>query len=715
MRLLNTIALLVVGSAVAVANPIPSSQVVVPIDQSRLMPAPASMTLQNGQLRLGPNFRVAFVGHADARLNAAVNRMVKRLTHRTGIELPPRYDADPKAAALVIECKEPGNPLPALGDDESYTLDVTRQNATLKANLPVGVLRGLETLLQLVEADPQGFYLPAVSVSDKPRFPWRGLHIDTARHFQPVEVIKRNLDAMAVVKLNVFHWHVVDDQGFRIESKKFPKLHEMGSDGLFYTQDEVRDVVQYAADRGIRVVAEFDMPAHTTAWFVGMPELASLPRQYAIERQFGVFDPVMDPTREETYRFLREFLKEMTTLFPDAYIHVGGDENTGRDWKNNPRIVEYMTKNNIPNTEALQTHFNQRVAEIVEKLGKKMVGWDEILAPGLPKTAVVQSWRGTRALAIAAKQGHDGILSAPYYLDNMKGAAPYYLADPMADDRELTPEQAAHILGGETCMWAESLSPETVEHRIWPRAAAIAERFWSPRDVRDVEDMYRRLAFVDGYLEEAGLQHKANSGRMLRRLAASDDITALQQFADVVQLYSLGARDALKQDTQQTPLTRFGDSIPAEPSAAREVPRQIVKLLMDPKSQEAADELLATFKGWKQLSAELRPVMENSPQLRENLVRANELDELADVGTAAVNILTGSKAPSPQFLSASLKLTDRAAKGKTLVHFPWLNGMRLLIAAAAEAPALRDATPEERAMRLVSLDKQYTIHETWHW
>ena len=180
--------------------------------------------------------------------------------------------------------------------------------------------------------------MPAISIDDSPRFPWRGLMIDVSRHFIPLDVLKRNLDGMAAVKLNVFHWHLSDNQGFRVESKKFPKLHELGSDGLYYTQDEVRDLIAYARERGIRVVPEFDMPGHSTAWFVGYPELASGPGPYEIERKWGVFDPAMDPTREETYKFLDEFIGEMARLFPDQFFHIGGDEVNGKQWDANPKI-----------------------------------------------------------------------------------------------------------------------------------------------------------------------------------------------------------------------------------------------------------------------------------------------------------------------------------------------------------------------------------------
>jgi hexosaminidase len=246
----------------------------------------------------------------------------------------------------------------------------------------------------------------------------------------PVEVVERNLDAMAAVKLNVFHWHLSDDQGFRVESKRYPKLQEEGSDGNFYTQAEVRQVVAYARDRGIRIVPEFDMPGHATAWFVGYPELASAPGPYSIERKWGVHRPTMDPTREQTYAFLDAFIGEMAALFPDPYFHIGGDEVEPTQWDSSPSIQAFVRAHRLNNARDLQAYFNQRLERLVKKHGKTVVGWDEVLSPGLPADTIVQSWRGPAALAEAAVQGHRTLLSFGYYLDHLTPAAEHYANDP---------------------------------------------------------------------------------------------------------------------------------------------------------------------------------------------------------------------------------------------------------------------------------------------
>jgi hexosaminidase len=292
---------------------------------------------------------------------------------------------DGPEATLVIHATHPANPVQQLGADESYTLEITSTGATLSAPNRLGILHGLETFLQLARITPAGFAVPAVSIQDQPRFPWRGLLIDVCRHFIPPDVLKRNLDGMAAVKMNVLHLHLSENQGFRVESKIFPKLQELGSDGLFYTQAEIRDLIAYAGDRGIRIVPEFDMPGHSTSWFVGYPEIASGKGPYQIDRRWGILDPTMNPTEERTYDFLDAFIGEMAKLFPDAYFHIGGDEVNGKEWDANPQIQEFMREHGIQNNAGLQAYFNRRVQAIVSKHGKIMMGWDEIFDPDLPK------------------------------------------------------------------------------------------------------------------------------------------------------------------------------------------------------------------------------------------------------------------------------------------------------------------------------------------
>ncbi|HET8782880.1 MAG TPA: family 20 glycosylhydrolase [Pyrinomonadaceae bacterium] len=402
-----------------------------PTPQIDLIPVPASVKFHPERLTVDASFKVATRGHSDDRLKGAIARFMKRLEGRTVLTLEPGLATDDQMTQLIVHCDGPGRNVPSVAENESYRIDITRRQAILKAPTVVGAIRGLETLLQLLSADRNGYYLPGVLIEDQPRFPWRGLMIDVARHFQTMETLKRNLDAMAAVKLNVLHWHLTEDQGFRVESKKYPKLHQLGSDGNYFTHEQVKEIIAYARDRGIRVMPEFDIPGHSTSWLVGYPELGSAPGPYTIERRPGIFEPALDPTREEVYKFLDGFLSEMAALFPDEYLHIGGDENEGKQWDRNPAIQAFMKEKGIKDNHALQAYFNTRLLKILQKNGKKMIGWDEILQPELPKDIVIHSWRGTAALAEAARKGYYGILSNGYYIDLIQPASHHYASDPL--------------------------------------------------------------------------------------------------------------------------------------------------------------------------------------------------------------------------------------------------------------------------------------------
>lgn len=454
-----------------------------------LMPKPSSLKAAAGEFLLTPVFSFRIEGPRSARLQSAAARSVAELRGKAGFS--PTVPAS--TAALTIQIHAPSAAVLPADQDESYHLQVAPTGITLDAQTDVGAIRGLQTLIQWVQQSQGRFVLPDVEIDDTPRFRWRGLLVDCSRHFEPVAVIKRTLDAMEVVKLNVFHWHLIDDQGVRIESKAFPKLTSVGSDGQFYTQQQIRDVVAYANDRGIRVVPEFEMPGHSTAWIYAYPELSSGARPTGFRAEFGIAPYAMDPTREETYQFLDRFLTEMVPLFPDAYIHIGGDETSAPDWKSSPRILAYMQSHNLKDSAALQAYFNQRVLKILVRLNRHMIGWDEIFNPALPKDIVIQTWRGEASMSISTAEGYQGILSAGYYLDGMKSAEEHYLVDPAPSDAPLTPSQRTLVLGGEVAMWAEFINEHTADSRIWPRAAAIAERLWSLESTRDIDDMYRRL------------------------------------------------------------------------------------------------------------------------------------------------------------------------------------------------------------------------------
>src|ERR1700744_753228 len=472
---------------------------------NNLMPQPAKLSVLSGDIPRTSQLRVSLDATRDPLLQRAAERMIYGLEQRAAIRLD-RSFADQGAGLIQIRVVDHNLQRPADGMDESYSLDIQDNAVTLSAQTDFGAMHGMETILQLVDSSSAGYFLPALHISDSPRFPWRGLMLDPGRHFLPVANVLRTLNAMAAVKMNVLHLHLTEDQGFRIESKRFPKLQEFGSEGKFYTQDEIRQIVQYATDRGIRVVPEFDMPGHTTSWLVGYPELASQPGPYHVEHGTGVFNPALDPTLDSTYEFLDGFIGEMSTLFPDEYLHIGGDESNGEDWKSNPQIVRFMREHHIQNTKELQAYFNTRLEKILTKYHRRMVGWDEILQPDLPSDVVVQNWHGIEFLIAGAKSGHRGILSQPFYLDHHYSAEQIYAADPIPSNSGLTPAQEKLILGGEACMWGEQVDFNTVDSRTWPRTAALAERLWSPASVRVPRDMYRRLEVVSLALDGLGIE-----------------------------------------------------------------------------------------------------------------------------------------------------------------------------------------------------------------
>jgi hexosaminidase len=610
-----------------------------------LMPVPANVQLGNGSLKIDTGFTVALTGHTDARLSGAAERFVERLAKQTGLLLPMK-PANGTKATLVVRADHDSKPVQEVGEDESYVLEVKPDGASITAPTDLGALHGLQTFLQLVSVTPDGFAAPTVSIKDTPRFPWRGLMIDTARHFIPLEVLRRNIDGMEVVKMNVFHWHLSENQGFRVESKKFPKLHQMGSDGLYYPQDEIRGLIAYARERGIRVVPEFDLPGHSTAWFVGHPEFASAPGPFTIERKWGVFDPAFDPTNEKVYKFLDEFIGEMTKLFPDHYFHVGGDEVNGKAWDANPKIQEFIRAHDLKRNAGLQLYFNKKLQGIVSKHGKSMVGWDEVLDPTLPKDIVIQSWRGQASLAEAAKQGYRGILSNGYYLDLGWSAARHYAVDPMGDAAAgLSAEEKQRILGGESCMWSEYVNAENIDSRVWPRNAAIAERLWSPQEVRDPGWMYARMHVISGELEWLGLTHQHNYLRMLRRIAgaaSSEEFNALKNLADVVEPVKDYTREqtAAEPATSDMPLNRVVDAIPLESRVGREFGELVDKYVASTCHDAALGaQIREQLILWRDNDAKLQPLAQRSFLVKDVAATSQDLAAVAGAGLAALDAL----------------------------------------------------------------------------
>jgi len=677
------------GAVVAVATPQPTD----------VMPAPVEARVTQGRVPVGGELDVATEGVGAPRLAGAIARVKDRWLSRVG-----PAGAKTVSFKIFVACDQSGGAVPTETEDESYTLDIDAAQAVVRAPTDIGAMHGLQTLLQLLKRDDTGWFLPVVSIKDRPRFPWRGLMIDVARRWQPIGVIERELDAMEVVKLNVLHLHLTDDQGFRIESLTHPELQAKGSDGLFFTQEQMRSIIAYAAARGIRVVPEFDIPGHATSWVVSHPELASLPGPYGIERQWGVFNPVLDPTNEATYALLGDFLGEMAALFPDRYIHIGGDENNGIQWNANARIQGFIRGHGLRDNEGLHAYFNKRIAAILAKDGKRLVGWDEIANPELPRDCVIDSWRGADALASSAALGFDGILSNGFYIDLCYPASDHYAADPIPASSALAADQRRHVLGGEATMWAEWVTPETIDSRIWPRTAAIAERLWSPADIRDVPEMYRRLAIVSSRLEEAGTLQERNKEVMLRHLVGEnlgipgmDSLRTFIGLIEPVKHYERGRRQVW--ENQLVPLIYIADAAQPESEASREFADRVDALLFSQGAMDVAKagSISRSLGAWSAAGKEVADTLVgNFPALREASVPARALVDACAVGSEAVSALASGAPLRGDKLTGDLAALDRSGElNGAAVMLPILLPIRLLVAAAAREAERPGLSPEQ--------------------
>lgn len=634
---------------------------------STLLPLPAEASYGQGRLPLKAALKPLLPAATDPAVAAAVGRTLGRLSPGTKTA---------GTATLQVRYGRVGQP--EKFDEERYSLRVTPMGVSIDAPTSLGVLRALATLEQLPRTDKKQRYLPEVDIRDQPRFAWRGLLIDAARHFMPVAVIKRNLDGMAAVKLNVLHWHLTDDQGFRVESKVFPRLHTVGSpDGLFYTQAEVKEVLAYAAARGIRVVPEFDMPSHTTSWIVAYPRLKSADSTYAPYTKWRTTNVAIDPTRETIYTFLDSLLTEMTGLFPDPYFHAGGDENDGRNWRRTPRIVAWMQAHGMTKPDGktvdkhqLQTYFNRRVLALLQPRGKKMIGWDEILGPDLPKDVIIQSWRGKKGLNEAVKLGHPALLSSGYYLDLNLTAASSYLTDPLPPDTPLTPTEQPLVLGGEAAMWAEFADSVVLDSRIWPRAGAVAERLWSPRAAtQNVGDMYRRLNLLSPQLEVLGLRHRRAPELLLKQLAGSASVAPLRILAEVLEPVKEYKRHFQGFDyTTATPLTRLVDAAPAESEVARQFAALVDSAVsvqpgapgfLPPAPRQLAS-LRAQALRWQANDVLLQPLLAANPSLTEYAPLSTRLAGVATLVLERLTQLQAGQAASLAWQKAARATLDAA-------------------------------------------------------
>jgi len=492
-----------------------------------------------------------------------------------------------------------------------------------------------------------------------------------------------------------------------VESRWFPRLQTVAGATGYYTQAEVREVVRYAQARGIRVVPEFDLPGHAGALLAAYPRLASNDSIRAVPVRWGVLNIALDPTRESTYAMLDSLLTEMSGLFPDKYLHIGGDENDGRQWRHNPRIVEFMQEKCFLNAKGyvdkhqLQNYFNRRLLTTVQKLGKTMVGWDEILGPDLPQPIVVESWRGPKSIATAVALGHPALRAHGYYLDLFYSAASHYAPDPT---QGVPDSLQSRVLGGEATMWSEFADSVIFDSRVWPRAAAVAERLWSPAaSTQDVPDLYRRLAVVSDELEALGLHHRRAPAALLRQLAAPYPaaLPALQTLAAIVEPVKEYKRhfQGFKYTTE-TPLTRLVDAAPAESDVARRFGATADSLLrevalapltsataavapapLSPAAQRQLAALQQQVAAWQQATAALPPLLVASPTLTEYAPLAAQLGVVCELLSQRFAQLQQGQPPLPAWVAAAKVQLDAAAKPAGQAELAIIGAARRLVGA----------------------------------
>lgn len=605
-----------------------------------LMPWPQEINLQDGSFALTKDFKVNIVGNPNSRIFIGATQFVRRLDGRTGLFLEQAYLTkinEVPEAELQINIIRNGEI--KLKEDESYQLSVVSNKITINATTDLGALHGLETLLQLLQNSSTSYYFPNVSISDSPRFIWRGLMIDAARHFQPVDVIKRNLDAMASVKMNVFHWHLADDQGWRIEMKKHPKLNELATDGSYYTQEEIKNIVKYAAERGILVVPEIDVPGHASALLAAYPEVGSKLANdpaYTVKRNSGIYNSTLDPTNPKTYELLAEIFEEVCPLFPGDYFHIGGDENNGKEWNSNPHIQEFKTNNKMSSNHDLQTYFNMQLIPMLKKHNKKLMGWEEIMTENMSKDAIIHAWRGTNegqaaggSLAKAAKNGYQTVLSNGFYIDLMLSVEKHYLNDPIPTNSSLTVAEKSKILGGEAAMWSELATPLNIDSRIWPRTAAIAERLWSSSQITDLNSLHKRLKTISFRLEELGITHIRNKDVILRNISNNQSTAPVNDLSNVCEpLKNYSRNGGGKKYRMHSPLTLFADACTADASDAYDFDKAVNSYLGN-KSIENQVAVTDFFRKWIAMNVELIDLSANAPLIQPLLPMSNNLSEIS--------------------------------------------------------------------------------------
>jgi len=653
-----------------------------------LMPMPARIEFRAGSVPLTRNLRFEWHGFKNGLLLRAADRLTANLTLRTGIDFVRDGSSGADVVTILIDCNADDPEYLTLNAEESYKLDITKAGVRVSANGPAGVLRAFATIIQLVQADATGFSLQAVSIEDRPRFRWRGIMIDVSRHFIPARTVEHEMDVMEALKLNVLHLHITDSESFSIESKQYPLLQEKGAiDGRYYTQDEIHELIAYGRDRGIRVVPEFEVPGHLKSWLAGYPELASGPGPFKPESEWVNGDAAINPTDERAYRFLDRLFGEMTNLFPDQFFHIGGDEVVGNQWEKNPGIQRFMRQHSIQDKAQLQAYFTRRVTEIVQAHGKTAIGWDEVLDGKAPQSMAIEAWRSSYMTARSVKAGHATIVAAPYYLDHLLSAGTHYRCDPLDDNCSgitrqeyttldnfhglltdafvlhgpipLTTEEQERVLGGEAQMWTETITPEMLDAGLWPRSAALAERFWSPQNIQDLDDMYRRLYVIDRLLSVLGSDHYANQKRMVDRIVPQDP-APVETLTSIIEPIKYLAHWHSSSSGEQQEQNTLADAAQPESLVAKQFCEHVHKLLSTPGwDSELADQLLVQLTEWRDNDASFKRAAADVGKLQLLIPVSADMKDLASVGLDSLEMIHAKHPPSKAWIDRENKVIGR--------------------------------------------------------
>lgn len=650
------------------------------ISAQHLLPQPLTYKKKEGVFDITSETYIHLKNSSNT-LKKYTKRLAFRLQNRAGIVLKtPEIQDTSNTHEIKVECL---NVIDSIGlyVDESYNLTVSASSISIKAKTNIGAYRAMETLLQLIETNKKGAFIKSCSIDDKPRFQWRGLLIDVCRHWIPANIIKQNIDAMAAVKMNVLHLHLTDDQGFRIESKKFPLLHKLGNDGNYLSQEEIKDIIKYAKERGIRVIPEIDIPGHSTSWLVGYPKLASIKREYKTATRFGIFKGTINPINDYTYDFLDTLLTEMSQLFPDAYFHIGGDENNGIDWDNNKKIQKFMIKNELKSNQELQAHFNRKILDILTRNKKTMIGWDEIYHEKIPNSITIQSWRGKESITNAAKNGYTSLLSNGFYLDKVQSIKHYYENEPIPSNSNLTAEEQKMILGGEATMWTELTDQTNINSRIWPSTLAIAERLWSEQSNCNTNNLYIKTPFISNQLEEFGLNHLSFQEIKLKNMSNNSAIHLWKPFIEILEPVKGYKRHVfMKKNTSNynnfAPLNRIADACFVESFTARRF-NELVKRNCDGEYCKQRDKIKFWLAKWVEATENYQKISSTSKSLYELNNYATYTQEICELAWRKIN---SSREFSEKDLERAQKIIRIIENYDIDIQFAPISGIKIIIA-----------------------------------